>query len=220
MSSIDLSTITSQIATLVSTLESERGRDAPNAETIAELEEGLKDLREMQELLQAQEDEDSTTVTTTQQPDESPTDVTASLVSLPWPVGSTILARYSGDGKEYEAVVLRRAPGPDSVAVRFLGYELEGEHIVKLADCSKEPVAKSSGSGSAPAIVVDTSALTVAPGDSDAVRDRKRRKLKELRRSARDAHDELATAAKQSSWQSFAGRKGIGSSKNKARRLR
>ena len=48
----------------------------------------------------------------------------------------------------------------------------------------------------------------------------KKRQLKELRRSARDAHEELTTAAKQSSWQAFAGRKGIGAGAKKARRLR
>jgi hypothetical protein len=243
MSESELADILSQKAALSSALADEKKKESPDAEVVAELEEGLRDLEEMVTLLRgeetsakeeekevAQEESVKEPEPEKEQEQEKEAFVTslaslpvpaapAALVPLPWPVGSTILAKYSGDGKEYEAVVLRRAPGPDSVAVRFLGYELEGEHVVRLADCSATTVSRWKA-GTAPAIVVDTSALAVAPGDSDAVKDRKKRQLKELRRSARDAHEELTTAAKQSSWQAFAGRKGIGAGAKKARRLR
>jgi len=111
--------------------------------------------------------------------------------------GMKVRARYSGDGKYYQAVVEKRAPFGCTVC--FEGYEEDEpekvalEHV-RLADIDEAPAM----------LVVDIPKhMTVLPNDSDEVKAKKLRLQKSFKRKAKEETIDKVQEHKQDSWLAF-----------------
>lgn len=112
--------------------------------------------------------------------------------------GLKVVAKYSGDGKYYQAVVEKRTD--QGCMVRFEGYEDdEPEHValeqVRLPEVGEAPPLRS--------VVEIPPHLVVQPDDSEEVKSTKLRKQKQLKRQAKQASVEQLHNHKQTNWMSF-----------------
>jgi hypothetical protein len=112
--------------------------------------------------------------------------------------GLKLRARFSGDGKYYQAVVEKRTE--HGCTVRFEGYEDDDPEQVALEHV------RLGESGEAPAVREQHEIpknLIVQPDDSEDVKQRKLKQQKSLRRRARDETIELVHSNKQGNWLTF-----------------
>lgn len=140
-------------------------------------------------------------------------------------VGDLVEARYSGDGAFYEAVVKRVDVQSKKYTVEFVGYgdsEALSEDLLRPRDPSSKlspghnkrgvnpaQYPASGPSKTAAGAIPITEAIRYDPHDTDDVKQQKKKKLKAIKSHNRFAEIETKTTSKQSSWQSFASKKGV-----------
>jgi len=114
-------------------------------------------------------------------------------------IGLVCEARYSGDGKLYQGNVMQVTR--NGCVVRFNKYnnqeEVAFEHLKVLEQV------KEIDSSLSTAIAEIPKHLKVLSTDSEKIKDRKRQKLRALKKQTKRATKELEQEAKQQGWQSF-----------------